>query len=293
MDNGPDLLLSASCERILAAQNRDGGWGYRGGASWTEPTAYALMAIAGESAADVERRGRAWLATNQRKDGGFAPRPSVSESTWVTALALIAGLDRAPEQRAVAWMAGQTGQETTLVHRIRQWMLGNQPLKTESAAGWPWYPGTAAWVTPTSLTLLALRKIARRYPGNDIRRRLDEGPRFLMSRRCEDGGWNHGSSRALGFQAVSYPETTGIALLALHGEPAAALEKSFARAEEHFARCRSAEGQAWLQLGLLAHGRKISDAPSPMPGRTLLDSALTVLAARARSGRNVFLEEAA
>jgi len=292
VDHGPDLSLSASCERIAAAQNRDGGWGYRGGASWSEPTAYALMAIAGENAADAERRGRVWLAANQRNDGGFAPRPSVSESTWVTALAVIAGIDRAAERRAVAWLVGQTGQETTLVHRIRQWMLGNQPLKTEDAVGWPWYPGTAAWVTPTSLTLLALRKVARRHPGSAIRERLDEGRRFLLSRRCEDGGWNHGSSRALGFQAVSYPETTGIALLALHGQPAAVLEKSFARAGEHYARCRSAEGQAWLQLGFLAHGRSIPDAPPPMPARTLLDSAVSVLAARARGGRNVFLEEA-
>jgi len=162
----------------------------------------------------------------------------------------------------------------------------------EGLPGWSWYPGTAAWVVPTSLSILALEKIEHRHPDRRIRSRIDQGRRFLLSRVCEDGGWNHGSNRALGFQAVSYPETTGIALLALHGADPAGLAKSVAKAEEHFRNCRSLEGLSWLQLGLMAQGRPAPAVPADIRTRTLLDTALAILAGRAREGRNVFLEAA-
>ena len=67
-------------------------------------------------------------------------------------------------------------------------------------------------------------------------------------------------SRALGYDGNSYPETTGAALLALAG--AANLDKSLAAAERHWRECRSAEGAAWLKLGLLANGRKQEGWPA-------------------------------
>lgn len=279
---------------LLGAQNPDGGWGYRGGSSWTEPTAYSLLALTGEAtAADAAARGRKWLRQNQRSDGGFAPRPSVGESTWVTALMVLAGCGPEAEPRAVDWLLSQTNRDATFVYRLRQWMLGTQALSANNTPGWSWYPGTAGWVVPTSLTILALRKVHRRYSGTRIRERLEQGRRFLLDRMCEDGGWNHGSSRALGFQSVSYPETTGIALLALEGAGRTRLARSVAKAGEHFRTCRSLEGLAWLQLGLLAQGGPAPEASPGFPARTLMDSALGILATRARQGRNLFLEEIA
>jgi len=277
----------------MAAQNPDGGWGYRGGSSWTEPAAYALLALDGEpDSGPACERARRFLAANQRSDGGFAPRRSVEESTWVTALAMLAGgVNGGAARRAVEWLVTESGEESTFIHRLRAWMNNTRPeAMEEGLPGWSWYPGTAAWVVPTSLTILALERIERRYPDARIRRRIDQGRQFLLAHACEDGGWNHGSTNALGFQAVSYPETTGIALLALHGTEAPRVAKSIAKGEEHFRNCRSLEGLSWLQLGLMAQGRPAPTVPEDVRGHTLMDKALAILASRAREGRNVFLE---
>ena len=278
--------------RLLAAQNGDGGWGYRGGSSWTEPTAYALLALAGHAeAATASAQARKWLIGNRRFDGGFAPKASVRESTWVTALAILAGCGPEAERRAVDWLLAQTNRDSTFVYRLRQWMLGNQALSEHEAPGWSWYPGTAGWVVPTALTVLALTKVQRKYPGKPIRERVEQGRRFLLARICKDGGWNHGSTGALGFQSVSYPETTGIALLALRGVDGARLGKSIAKAGEHFRACRSVEGLSWLQLGLLAQGRTTPEIPAGTPARALMDTALSIIASRAMGGFDVFREE--
>jgi hypothetical protein len=287
--------VALECSRLLAAQNPDGGWGYRGGSSWTEPAAYALLALDGQpDAGPACDRGRRFLAGNQRADGGFAPRPSVEESTWVTALAILSGsVTEERGRRAVEWLVRASGEESTFIHRLRNWMSSTRPQTMEEGLpGWSWFPGTAAWVVPTSLTILTLEKVERRYPDPRIRRRIDQGRRFLLAHACDDGGWNHGSIRALGFQAVSYPETTGIALLALHGTAEAQMARSVAKAEEHFRNCRSLEGLSWLQLGLVAQGRPAPALPEDVRAHTLLDTALAVLAARAREGRNAFVEAA-
>ncbi len=252
-----------------------------------------MLALQGEAnAGPALKKARAWLDRNQRGDGGYAPSPEVRESTWATALPLLAGaVGAAAENRAIAWLLRQTGQETTWAHRLRLWLLGVHP-EYDKSPGWPWYPATAAWVVPTAITLLALRRVEARDPQAGLQSRIEQGRRFLLGRRCEDGGWNHGSTRALGFQAVSYPETTGLALLALAGSAENGLERSLAKAEQHYRDCRSREGQAWLELGFLAHNRPVPQQP-PVPPRTLLDLTLGILAARARQGRNVFLERAA
>ncbi len=162
-----------------------------------------------------------WLKGLERPDGGWAPHLSVPESTWVTALAvlLLAATKQAPTPSSahIRWLIEQSGQESSFIFRLRQWLMGQKSDYEENPSGWCWFPGTAAWVIPTSLSIVALQKTARQAPSSEIAARIESGRKFLLSRTCRDGGWNHGSSRALGYQAVSYPETTGIALLALHG----------------------------------------------------------------------------
>ena len=118
--------------------------------------------------------------------------------------------------------------------------------------------------------------------------RLQEGRAFLLARRCRDGGWNHGSTKALGYDSDSYPETTGTALLALNGVSAAEIEKDLQRAEAHLVTCKSNEAASWLTLGLLAHGKKPVMPDVPVHGGTMA-LAMAILANSAMEGRNIFL----
>jgi hypothetical protein len=277
---------------LVSSQNPDGGWPYQVGSSWTEPTVLALLALqAADAGLAARRRGLQWLRRAQRSDGGWPPQPSVGHSTWVTALVLLLppeGLDPGSRARAGSWLLAGAGEEATFLYRLRQRMLGHKPAEDQVAGGWPWFPGTAAWVGPTAMSILALESMERAGPTRGMPERLKEARRFLLIRRCADGGWNHGSARALGFEGNSYPETTGQALLALHALRSPELEPALWRAQQFLPECRSAQAAAWLRLGLLAHGRAAGSAPAPRC-RNLHDSALALLADCAAAGRNPFL----
>jgi len=262
-------------------QNRDGGWAYNKGCSWTEPTAFVLLA---QTATQVERSsfeaGLRFLRSTQRRDGGWSPQPGVAESTWVTALAALLpeeaiGADRM--KRALGWLEGQTGRDSSWSYKFEMWRNGD---KDPHPDGWPWFPGASAWVTPTSLGILAFERALRRGENRGFRRRVASGKEFLAVHACADGGWNHGSNRALGRDGDSYPETTGAALTALAGVSRnPTIDRGIAAAHRHLAECTTAEGIAWLRMGLAAQGeRHSSSAPPAATPRTTLDAALTAIA---------------
>jgi hypothetical protein len=279
------------------SQNPDGGWAYGRGCSWTEPTAFVLLAqLATGMDNDTDKAGfeagLRFLRSTQREDGGWSPQPGVSESTWVTSLAALLpeqALGERRVDRAIAWLSGQTGRESGWAFRLQQRLRG---VDDPYPQAWPWFPGAAAWVIPTSFGILALeRSIARRGSSHlrgrvsfsRIRDRVATAKEFLFDRMCADGGWNHGSNRALGRDGDSYPETTGIALLALNGAPPSPqIDRAKAAARRHLASCRTAEGVAWLRMGLAAHG-EIAQSPRPLTPRTTVDRALLTLAAAPRN----------
>jgi hypothetical protein len=274
-------------------QNGDGGWGYDHGGSWTEPTVFVLLA---QSLTGVDgpsfAAGLKFLNATQRRDGGWSPRPGVEESTWVTALAAFLperAIGPEPLRRAVAWLKLQTGRESSWSFRLRQRIAGNREAYPD---GWPWFPGAAAWVIPTSFGILAFERAlaagsgdrALRERGDQaMRERIAAGREFLFARQCADGGWNHGSNQALGYPGDSYPETTGIALAALGRAPKSGrIEWAKETARRHLTSCRTTEGIAWLRMGLAAHGETVQSPFRPDP-RTTLDQALTVLASAAHN----------
>ena len=291
--------MTADSQELLDRQNSDGGWSYRGaGSSWTEPSCYALLALYADGASDSDAVGRAagWLAARQRSDGGWAPRDGVDQSTWVTASALLlpastaTGSDhRIDRERAAQWLIQQTGRESSFVYRLRLRLLGATEDPSQKFDGWPWYPGTAAWVAPTALSILALDKFSRETAQPRIRERVEQGREFLLARRCRDGGWNHGSTHALGYDSDSYPETTGIAVLALHGESSPRMAQAVEVAERHLQHSQSLEAASWLTLALLARGRMPAPVLASPHGGTS-EIALSMLARAAASGRNLFLD---
>lgn len=270
-------------------QNSDGGWAYNKGCSWTEPTAFALLA---QTATRIDRpsfeAGIKFLRSTQRKDGGWSPQPDVAESTWVTALPALLpeealGADRM--KRALGWLENQTGRESSTSFRFQQWIHG---VHENNPAGWPWFPGAAAWVIPTSLGILAFERALARGENRRLRERVDLAREFLVYHMCADGGWNHGSSRALGRDGDSYPETTGIGLAALRpsvdGKYAQAISRAKSAAMRHLVNCRTAEGVSWLRIGLAAHGESASASPArPLTPRTTVDAALLAISSAPRN----------
>jgi hypothetical protein len=154
--------------------------------------------------------------------------------------------------QTIAWLMATQGQESAASYRFREWLLGNATSPEQEFAGWPWIPGAAAWVGPTSLAIMALDKEQRRKPTVAIGARLEEGRRFLLRRMCHEGGWNHGSVRALGYESHPYPETTGMALAALRGVRAPQLDSAVSVAA--FTGGRSADAEL-AAAGASAHGQ--------------------------------------
>jgi hypothetical protein len=284
-----------SLRGLLDIQQSDGGWAYSTNSSWTEPTCYAILALrwAGASAPAISRASE-WLARRQRRDGGWSPGSSVEQSTHVTSLSILAlsGLEGYEDiaDRGVAWILSQSGAESSFLSRMASVVTG---VASASIAhnGWPWIPGAAAWVIPTSLAILALQKHKHsRYAGY-IASRVKEARSFLLSRRCPDHGWNHGGLFRACDNPRSYPETTGIALLALAGTTSPEIAPSIRCGEQLAREAQSSEGEYWLRLGLSAHGRNA--APT---GRyrdwTVNQMALGVIADTGKAGSNPFIDNA-
>ena len=265
-------------------QNSDGGWAYSRGCSWAEPTALVLLAQCATGIQENFGAGLSFLRSIARPDGGWRPQAGVDESTWVTSLVALLpaeALGNERHERAIEWMKGQTGRESGWGFRIRQRLAGN---KGDFPDGWPWFPGASAWVIPTSFGILAFERALRFTGDAEVRERVESGRRFLISKMCADGGWNYGTAQALGRDGDSYPETTGIALLALHGaRESRELARARAAALRHLETCKTAEGIAWLRMGLAAHGQRVSSGSATRVLRTNVDAALTAMSLAERN----------
>jgi hypothetical protein len=280
--------------QLLASQNPDGGWPFCSGtSSWTEPTGLALLALESDPAAEgARRRGIAWLGSRQKANGSWAPNDRVAAGTWVTSLVCLT-LARIPNQadrfdRAADWVAGQVYPEPAGFERFLLRILGSSPSKMPGSSAW--FPGTAGWVSPTALSILALSQAAVRSGSTRYSSLANNGRIYLLSRRARDGGWNHGGSSFRSEDALSYPETTGLALLALSHSSAPELVTAWRLGETFLKQPDSLEGLSWLELGMLAHRRQIQERPPlSFEPRTNRDRALRLLALAAEAGDHRFL----
>lgn len=275
--------------QLLRAQNADGGWGYGSGSSWTEPTAFAVLALEShETASGPCARGREWLRARQLPDGAWPPNPNVRIGTWVTSLAILALVEESaqpPIARAIQWTVSEINANTTLLEKITH-RLTRVPKSEDTAGGLPWYPNTKSWIAPTAAAVLALSAAAIQTRDESLRHHAELAKRYILSRRCSDHGWNHGGTSYRSPNASSYPEMTGMALLALSGISDAELQQSIARAEEFLENPGSMEGLSWLQMGLITRNRNRLDVSAAFPCRTTRDVSLRLLALGAMSASN-------
>ena len=149
------------------------------------------------------------------------------------------------------------------------------------------------WLLAAALLLAATHSRAEEHVSHgrfaDVRLYRPEGlPSSVVLFLSGDGGWNHGSVRALGYESKPYPETTGMALAALRGVRAPQVERSIVVARQFLAECRSADAQNWLRLGLIAQGQLPAGycRPQDLSFRTVPEVSLDLL--MSSPGRNLF-----
>lgn len=277
---------------LVQRQNTDGGWGYQGVTSWTEPTALAVLALESLMSEPQSRaRGVAWLFAHQRADGGWASNPAVNKSTSVTSPACLAISGQGNPDRhdnALRWIIGQAKPDLNLLARIELRLEGMPPSETVMG-GSPWYPGTASWIAPTALSVLAGTDALRWQPSTPTQHHIERGQDYIISRQCPGGGWNHGGSQFRSPEAKPYPEMTGLALLALEKTHAQQCPDSLRLAERMQFHAESSEGQSWLEMALRKHGRTPASVP-PISPRTTRDLTLRLLAMSATSPSNKLLQ---
>lgn len=264
-----------AAEHLKETQNPDGGWGYfPRKQSWLEPTFYAAVALAGDPAAD-----RAWelLKSWQNADGGWRPSADVQVPSWSTSLCISLAQSRgefgAPFQKGISWLLNSAGVEGAWWQRVLfATKLFGEPDRTFGLKGWPWKPGTASWVEPTSHAIVALKQASTKMSNSNLHERIRLGEAQLVDVRCTDGGWNYGSHRALEVDLVAFPETTALALIGLQGH--ADLGKSLDLAARMAAETTSPLARCWLTIAL-----KLHDAQVPAPAAALASTPETMIVA--------------
>lgn len=204
--------VKRTLEFLRAAQNADGGWGYkRGGMSFVEPTAAAIFALSSDAQSVTQvQRARAFLKSLQRADGGWGIAALDDESGWMTAWAVwaLANSERETAQRGMNWLLENSGLRVTDEKQIA---YAKRVLNIDArVSGWAWQPGDASWIFPTALALLALEAMGVREHA-----RVQEGIQYLLDRAIVTGGWNIGNPFMVTGNLPPTVENSALALLAL------------------------------------------------------------------------------
>jgi hypothetical protein len=212
-------------ERILDAQNGDGGWGFLPGkSSNTECTSLCLLALdslGAEQPMASAKRGLDWLLQRQGAEGSWPLSDSANSASWMTALAIIA-LNRFPGHQlqtrtASRWLLKQEGRTPGILARLVGAFVShkNTVALNPELKGWAWVPRTFSWVEPTSYALIALKQIRTYVATANIEERIHQGEMMIYDRMCNGGGWNYGNSKVFGEALWPYPDVTAVALIAL------------------------------------------------------------------------------
>jgi hypothetical protein len=253
-----DAVERSLGQRLLAARNGDGGWGYEPRrTSRLEPTCWALLALQ-TSRVGSDRILDEWPS---RDNALLEHRGGLSNwSFHALALATRLALKEAPIgelQRLAASLADARGIATKPSAVLHQ---------DNRLQGWSWVRGTFSWAEPTAWALFALKKCLARgmvISGADARIRDGEG--VLRDRVCAAGGWNYGNSNVFEKNLPPYVPTTAIALLALQDRgDEAFVRQSLDHLEVLATGHRSTRALALSALALRRHGRSTAPVESAL-----------------------------
>jgi len=277
------MCVQTRLARLAAAQNPDGGWGYfPGKESWLEPTAYVLLALAGEPQARAAfERGWRLIRSWEVAAGGWRACARVAEAHWATSLVITLhaalGLYDGSTRRSVEWLVSLRGAETRAVARLAQWLSPRTVEFDAALSGWPWEAGDSSWVEPTAHALMALGRVARQGGHPGLAERIAMGQRMLLDRRCRDGGWNYGNRRVLGADLPSQPETTALALMALDGHAEIRWGQMLDHVDGLWRATTSPLARAWLGACLLQYRGERPQGPDTCPAGDILANAVEAI----------------
>jgi hypothetical protein len=254
--------VTSLLDRLYGGAHTDGGWGYLPAAApCAEPTALVCLALSARGKeTDLVNRGLALLARLQRPDGSVSVALNIESPCWPTGLAVLAwsfsdsiadppSADYRPQtEKAVDWLLHSSGKP----------IAGNPTVYGHNTTlrGWSWVENTHAWVEPTAYAIRALRRA-----GKGEHPRVREGIQMILDRAIPGGGWNYGNPRVYRNTLRPFPETTGIALTALAGQPSdSRIEAGIVYLSHELRRVRSPMSLGWGLIGLTAWGRRPDEA---------------------------------
>jgi hypothetical protein len=220
----------------------------------TEPTALSAIALTihgRTKAADVATQ---WLAALQAQDGSLGIREGETTPCWPTSLAVL------------AWIAADADRFAKQIAAAVSWTLSMQGKRIEPTedighntqlVAWPWVAGTHSWVEPTALHVLALKAA-----GHESHPRTREAIELLVDRQLSSGGCNYGNTEVLGQSLLPHVQPTGLAMLALAGEPngSGRIEQSLKYLTKSLSASTTTASLCWGLLGLSAHDRRPAEA---------------------------------
>lgn len=216
---------------------------HKNGSCRPDATSWAIIAFLSLNFNDIliNSAGKK-LTQNQMPDGRIVLSTDQPQACWPTSPAIIAWHNK-PEfkdfqNKAVHFMLNFSGQYWKKINSV----TGHDTM----IKGWPWIEGTHSWVEPTSMAMVALE-----IAGKKNHPRIEEAKRMLMDRQLDSGGWNYGNTSIFDKQLRPMPESTGIALSALHGKvEEKTIDKSLKYLQDNIDQLKSPLSLGWGLLGL-------------------------------------------
>ncbi|HEX6960296.1 MAG TPA: hypothetical protein VF175_00405 [Lacipirellula sp.] len=275
--------LSAHVKQLAAADR----WTYRASRqSATEPAAWAALALTAHGHVEAALRPARWLADLQQDSGAVGITANDLAPCWPTSLSLWcwAALDRAQGSSEFQQNI-RAAAEWSLADRGKSAPQSSHIGHNTELVGWSWAADTHSWLEPTCMFVLGLRAA-----GHDAHPRVREGVQLIVDRLLPDGGANYGNTIVLGQPLVPHVQPTGLAMLALGGEPSS--DSRISRSLDYLRTSIDPElaspSLAFAGLGLAAMGRRNAqsdqiihdalDAPHAAEPLSTFEQALLLLA---------------